>query len=222
MYKFLDLLFNFNDGKKINFERSIFYGIFIFFFSLLICNLSFGQLRDSVRIKNRVFDVVYSEKLEQPKVLIYRSINRPQNVTRSGLDFYTEPNIKTSDNNDYAANVWDKGHLAPAGTFTDSIHLMKQTFSFLNCVLQDQYLNRGEWRLLEEQERKWDDIEHLTVKIEVLFNSNSKRLPTGAVIPSHFRKHIYFEKSKKWKCFLFPNSKPTIVWQKNEIVCNNH
>lgn len=196
--------------------------------SFLIMSLCFvslfskAQLRDSVRVKNRVFDVIYSEKLEQPKWLQYRSLNRPVKVTRSGLDFYTEPNIKTSDNADYAGNVWDKGHLAPAGTFTDSIQLMKQTFSFLNCVLQDQYLNRGEWRLLEEQERRWDDIEPLTIRIKVLFSNTSKKLPTGATIPNGFEKHIYFEKSKKWKCFYFPNTKPTIVWQKNEIVCKSH
>jgi len=222
MYKFLDLLFNFNDGKKINFERSIFYGIFIFFFSLLICNLSFGQLRDSVRVKNRVFDVVYSEKLEQPKVLIYRSINRPQNVTRSGLDFYTEPNIKTSDNDDYVSNVWDKGHLAPAGTFTDSIHLMKQTFSFLNCMLQQQDLNRGEWRILEEHERIWDNYEPLTIKIELIFDATSKKLASGATIPSYIYKHIYFEKQKRWRCFKFPNQKPTLRWNQYEIICSSH
>lgn len=192
---------------------------------MLLCIVSLfstAQLRDSVRVKNRVFDVVYSEKLEQPKWLQYRSLNRPIKVTRSGLDFYTESNIKTSDNADYAANVWDKGHLAPAGTFTDSIQLMKQTFSYLNCVLQDQYLNRGEWRLLEEQERRWDDAEPLTVRIKVIFTSSSKKLPTGATIPNAFEKHIYFEKSKKWKCFYFVNAKPTMAWQKSEVVCKNH
>lgn len=189
---------------------------------VLLTLVSNGQLRDSVRIKNKVFSVIYSEKLEQPIWLEYQSKNRPQKVTRSGLDFYTEPNVKTSDNNDYAANVWDKGHLAPAGTFTDSIELMKQTFSFLNCVLQDQYLNRGEWRLLEEQERVWDNFEILIVRIDVLFTQQSQKLSTGATIPSGFKKHIYFTKSKKWRCFVFPNQRPSKTWQNSETICNKH
>lgn len=183
---------------------------------------SFGQLRDSVRITNRVFDVVYSEKLQQPKWLVYYSINRPSNVTRNGLDFYTEPNIKTSDGADYYANIWDKGHLAPAATFADSAHLMKQTFSYLNCILQHQDLNRGEWRLLEEQERMWDNVEPLKVKVNIFFDNTSQLLPTGATIPAFFVKHIYFQKSNKWKCFKFKNIKPTVSWKNSEIVCTSH
>jgi DNA/RNA endonuclease G (NUC1) len=219
MYKFLDLLFNFNDGKKINFERSIFYGIFIFFFSLLICNLSFGQLRDSVRVKNKVFSVIYSEKLEQPIWLKYRSTNRPTNVNRGSMDFYGEKLIKTSDNEDYKNNIYDKGHIAPAATFSDNMENLKQTFSYLNSALQDQYLNRGEWRLLEEQERKWDDLESLTVIVKVFFDKTSKTLPTGATVPSYFQKHIFFEKQKKWKCFVFLNEKPKFAWEQLEMVC---
>ena len=58
---------------------------------LLITGLSFGQkLRDSVYVKTKIFEVVYSEQLEQPKWLKYESVNRPKNVDRTGLDFYTE------------------------------------------------------------------------------------------------------------------------------------
>jgi DNA/RNA endonuclease G (NUC1) len=96
---------------------------------------------------------------------------------------------------------------------------LKQTFSYLNSALQDQYLNRGEWRLLEEQERKWDDLESLTVIVKVFFDETSKKLPTGATVPSYFQKHIYFEKQKKWKCFVFLNEKPKFAWEQLEMVC---
>lgn len=195
------------------------------FLTLLLCLVSFisnAQLRDSVRIKNKVFDVIYSEKLEQPKSLIYRSINRPTMVSRGSMDFYTEVGIKTSDAQDYYANEWDKGHLAPAATFSDSLNLLKQTFSYLNCMLQQQDLNRGEWRLLEEQERIWDNYEPLTIKIQLIFDSTSKKLATGATIASYISKHVYFEKQKKWRCFKFPNKKPTLRWNQYEIICLSH
>jgi endonuclease G len=175
--------------------------------------------QDTIRVKNQVFEVLYSQNLEQPVWIKYRSTNRPTNVNRGAMDFYTEKTIKTSDALDYKANIYDKGHGAPAATFSDNMENLKQTFTYLNCILQDQYLNRGEWRLLEEQERKWDDSENLTVLIKVFFDKPVKRIPTNAAIPSHLQKHIYFEKQKKWRCFVFLNEKPKFKWDQLEMLC---
>ena len=177
------------------------------------------KLRDSVKVTNNVFSVIYSEKLDHPIWLKNRSTNRPTNGNRGSMDFYGEKLIKTSDNEDYKNNIYDKGHIAPAATFSDEMENLKQTFSYLNSALQDQYLNRGEWRLLEEQERKWDDSESLTVIVKVFFDKTSKKLPTGATVPSYFQKHIFFEKQKKWKCFVFLNEKPKFAWEQLEMVC---
>jgi endonuclease G len=183
---------------------------------LLLSLISFGQ---DIRVKNEVFEVLYSQSLEQPLVIKYRSLNRPTNVNRGAMDFYKEPNIKTSDAEDYAKNIYDKGHGAPAATFSDNMVNLKQTFSYLNCIMQDQYLNRGEWRLLEEQIRKWDDTEPITVLIKTFFDTPVKRVPTGAAIPSYLQKHVYFEKSNKWKCFVFLNQKPKFHWDELEMIC---
>jgi len=188
----------------------------------LVLSLSTLHAQDTIRVKREVYEVLYSQKLEQPLWLQYRSTNRPTKVNRGSMDFYTEPKIKTSDAADYAKNIYDKGHLAPAATFSDNIENLKQTFSYLNCALQNQYLNRGEWRLLEEQERKWDDQEALTITIKMLFQESSIKLPTDATVPSSFEKHIYFEKSNKWKCFVFSNDKPTVSWTQLEVVCIDH
>jgi DNA/RNA endonuclease G (NUC1) len=172
-------------------------------------------LRDEVKVETSIFTVLYSETLEQPIVLAYKSSNRPKNVDRASMNFYTEDDYHTSDNKDYYRNIWDKGHLAPAATFSDSMENLKQTFSYLNCALQDQYLNRGEWRLLEEQERKWDDEQELEVVINLEFTDSI--LPTGATIPSKFIKHIKFTKSNVFKCYEFPNTKPTKGWEEHEV-----
>lgn len=186
---------------------------------LFVTLTAFSQ--DTVRVKNQVFEVLYSQNLESPLWLKYRSTNRPTNVNRGTMDFYTEKTIKTSDANDYVKNIYDKGHLAPAASFSDNMENLKQTFSYLNCMMQDQYQNRGEWRLLEEQERKWDDTEPLTILIKVFFDKVPKRVPTNAAIPSHMEKHIYFEKSKKWKCFVFLNEKPKFKWDQLEMICES-
>lgn len=183
---------------------------------LLLSLISFGQ---DVRIKNEVFEVLYSQSLEQPLVVKYRSTNRPTTVNRGAMDFYKEAKIKTSDADDYKANIYDKGHGAPAATFSDNMVNLKQTFSYLNCIMQDQYLNRGEWRILEEQIRKWDDTENITVLIKTFFDTPAKRVPAGAAIPSHLQKHIYFETQKKWRCFVFLNQKPKFHWDELEMIC---
>jgi endonuclease G len=191
--------------------------------SLLFISTFVGYSQD-VKIKNNVFETLYSQSLEQPLWIRYRSTNRPTNVNRGTMDFYKEANVKTSDADDYAKNIYDKGHGAPAASFSDNMENLKQTFSYLNCILQDQYLNRGEWRLLEEQERRWDDTENLTVLITLHFDNPVRRIPTNAAIPSHLEKHIYFEGQKKWRCFVFLNERPKFKWEQLEKLCepNEH
>ena len=173
------------------------------------------ELRESVTVETPIFVVEYSETKEQPITLTYKSSNRAKNVDRGSMNFYTEDDYHTSDNKDYYRNVWDKGHIAPAATFSDSMENLKQTFSYLNCALQNQYLNRGEWRLLEQEERVWDDAEELEITVDIKFSDSI--LPTGATIPSKFIKHIKFTQSNVYKCYDFPNEKPTKDWQEYQV-----
>ena len=173
------------------------------------------ERRDTVIVENPVFKVWYSEVKEQPLKLVYTSTDRPKNVDRGSMNFYTEGDVYTSNNADYYNNIWDKGHLAPAATYSDSMENLKQTFSFLNCALQNQYLNRGEWRLLEEQERKWDDEQDLIVTVKIEFSDSI--LPTGANIPSTFTKCIEFTADNDTKCYSFPNERPEKGWEEYEI-----
>ena len=90
-----------------------------FLLSLMLL-ISVTVSAQNITIKNNVFEVLYSQDLEQPLVIKYRSTNRPTNVNRGTMDFYKEPNVKTSDAEDYKANIYDKGHGAPAATFSDN------------------------------------------------------------------------------------------------------
>jgi DNA/RNA endonuclease G (NUC1) len=175
--------------------------------------------RDAVLVETPVFTVMYSETLEQPLWIKYRSTNRPTNVNRGHMNFYKEKDVHTSDDDDYKANVYDKGHGAPAATFSDNEENLKQTFSYLNSIMQNQYLNRGSWRLLEEQERKWDDKEPLTVIIKTYFDNPAVRVSTGAAVPSHLEKHIYFENSKEWRCYVFLNQRPEYEFERAGMLC---
>ena len=121
---------------------------------LLYSQSLFGQTNMVVTdtIHTDLFDVVYSEKLQQPLWLRYKILCPLGESSRNGLDFRKVDSVKTSDNDDYIDNVWDKGHLAPASAFNCDRETLKKTFTYLNCVLQHQGLNRGPWKELERFE----------------------------------------------------------------------
>ena len=176
-----------------------------------------SELREEVYVETSIFKVWYNEVYEQPVKLVYTSTNRPKNADRGSMDFWVPKDVHTSDSKDYYRNVYDKGHLAPAATFSDSKENLKATFSYLNCALQDQYMNRGEWRLLEEQERVWDDESDLTITVELVWDEGYIILPTGGHVPTDMIKHIYFDKTGSWRCFEFENVKPTKGWEEHEV-----
>jgi endonuclease G len=166
----------------------------------------FGQLRDSIYIKTSIFDVVYSEKLQQPKWIEYSVLCSEGTISRKGLDFYPVKGIVTSNHDDYENNVYDKGHLAPAADFNCNKEQLKQTFSYLNCVLQHEKLNRGAWRLLEAHERELAKKYTVTVEIRINYSKNSKVLTTGATVPDSFTKTIIY--NDKHEKYFFKNEEP--------------
>lgn len=56
---------------------------------------------------------------------------------------------------DYRRSGWDRGHLAPAGDMKWSEEAMSESFYLTNVCPQSPGLNRGDWRELEEECRRW-------------------------------------------------------------------
>jgi len=177
----------------------------LLFFLLLLPTLVFSQRAD-VLVKTDIFTVHYSEVYQQPLNIEYTVQCPNGTASRKGMDFYTNDSIITSDNADYENNIYDKGHLAPAADFTCNTQMLYKTFSYLNCALQDQYLNRGTWRLLEAYERQLAATS--SVKVEIILEyKNPIKLPTGATVPSGFYKKI--TAGTKVYVYYFANSKPS-------------
>ena len=176
---------------------------FIAGLTLLSTGEGTNQSDDIKKIKTEIFTVIYSQKLQQPMELTYWVQCPGDGVSRKGLDFYEVDGITTSDDDDYYNNPWDKGHLAPAADFNCDREMLKKTFSYLNCALQHEGLNRGPWRLLESYERELALVnDTVWVNITVHFETDSV-LPTGAKIPSGFTKTItYGDNIEEYR---FPN-----------------
>lgn len=170
---------------------------------------SFSQkvLRDSIVVKTPMFEIVYSEKLEQPKFIRY-TIQCPNGTaSRTGMDFYVCDSIKTSDHLDYEKNPYDKGHLAPAADFNCDKQTLYKTFTYLNCSLQQENLNRTTWRLLEVRERELaKTYKVVQVEIRCIFGPNAIKLPSGATVPTAYRKTIKYDGNIE--VYYFKNEKP--------------
>lgn len=179
-----------------------------FLLLLLLPLVGFGQLRDSVYVKTDIYEVMYSETLEQPLWVKYTVACTGAGASRKGMDFYVDKTIHTSDAKDYVNNIYDKGHCAPAADFNCTKEMLYKTFSYLNCTLQNEKLNRVHWRLLEDYERLLAFSEGpVNVEIKVIFDKNPRRVPAGAAIPTAFYKII--KTTNKTLAFYFLNEAPT-------------
>ena len=179
-----------------------------------------GDLRSVVIVDKGIYTVSYNEIYEQPNWLTYTVSNRVKNANRGSMNFYREAEVHTSDHADYIKNPWDKGHLAPAAAFSDSYTNLKTTFSFLNCSMQLDKLNQGEWAELEAQVRKWSkQYGDIDVKIELVFDADHQVRNTGVHIPTGFWKSLTFPDDTK-KCFYFPNEDALYNWDRYEQNCS--
>lgn len=175
---------------------------------------------DSLLVSTSIFEISYNEIYEQPNWVKYTVRDIVKNADRDGMNFYTVDSIYTSDNDDYYSNRWDRGHMAPAGSFNDSYENLYSTFTYLNVALQYDDLNRGAWVDLEEQVRNWaDEYGDIDIEIYLEFDTDHIILETGAHVPSAFYKYVNFPDGSK-KCYYFPNITPDKLWQEYEIDCS--
>jgi len=195
--------------------RKYFLILFLFPFVLL------AQLRDSVYWNTPYFIINYSEILEGPRSVRYLVACPTGTASRAGMDFYTEKKIKTSDNKDYEANEWDKGHMAPAASLNCNRDMLYATFTYVNSSLQQQSLNRGVWKQLEIRERElaMENVmqEDVQVFIRIEYASNPNRVPTNAAIPLGYYKELKI--GKRRECYYFPNMAP-VLKELNDYKCN--
>lgn len=176
--------------------------LYIIIFSLMSLTL-YGQ--DT--IKTDIYEIVYSQALEQPLYIKYKVLCPFGQASRAGMSFWKPDSIYTSEDEDYEDNVWDKGHMVPASAFSCSRDTLYQTFNYINCALQHQSLNRGVWARLEQFEKNLATFYEVNVEIKVIFKGKLNRLTTGATVPTGFEKTIKF--NGRIVIFYFPNEDTT-------------
>ena len=184
--------------------------------SIIFCLIFFNivTFAQNKEIKTDIYTSIFSEEYQQPLVVEYTIFCKPDSPTyeRDGISFKKYPGLNGSSSSDYSGNVYDKGHMAPANTFACKESWLRETFSYANCALQHQGLNRGAWAALERFERNlsgiYDDIE---VRIELFFSDKWTTNSDPARIPSSFVKSITWTDDGKENTlsFDFPNEDTT-------------
>jgi len=191
--------------------KTIFAAICIFFSTLLHAQQDELQI---VEVRTDIYEITYSQAYQQPLTVSYTIFCKPESPVydRRGIRFKSVDGLKTSSSSDYSDNVWDKGHMAPANTFACTEEWLNETFSYANCALQHQGLNRGAWATLERFERNLAGLyDEVHVDIMIFFSNRWTNNSDPARIPSSFVKSITWTENGKERTisFDFPNKDTT-------------
>ena len=163
-------------------------------------------------IRHTNFTLAYSEADEQAAWVAYE-LTRAEvaaNTERSD-DFRDDPKIPTGSAtpDDYRRSGYDRGHLAPAGDMGFSDQAMSESFFMSNMSPQVASFNRGIWKDLEEDVRKWayEDSNLYVVTGPVLTGSRKKIGKNKVTVPVSFYKILldYHTSHIKAIAFLLPN-----------------
>lgn len=110
--------------------------------------------------------------------------------------------------NDYKKSGYDRGHLCPAADMKINQEAMDETFYLSNMSPQLPALNRGKWKDLEEQVRKWAGLEkNIMVVTGPVFDPDLGSIGNDVCIPGAYYKAILdLSDSLKMIGFILPNA----------------
>jgi len=196
----------------------VFFLLFLIHVSCLASdNLDLGIPSTNGQLVDRIgYAFLYSEKHEQPLWVSYKLTKAEiQNkVAKRKDNFRLDPVIKTGSATiaDYKGSGYDRGHLAPAADMAWSKKAMSESFFLTNMSPQVPALNRGMWRILEGQIRKWVLKEkELYIITGPIIRPNYKTIgPNRVTVPQWYYKIIvdYYQSEIKAIAFMIPNRKP--------------
>lgn len=107
----------------------------------------------------------------------------------------------TAVDRDYAGSGFDRGHLLPSADRDDSRAENDATFYLSNVSPQYPKLNRNQWRLLEEQVRRWADrYDSIYVVTGGELEPGLRRIRGGTGIPRHYFKALLGASRKGLAC----------------------
>ena len=178
-------------------------------------NLPFGVPKETDRILHREgFSLGYSHKYRQALWVGY--VLKKEHLTgkrfRRPAAFRSDPAITENpvQPGEYTGTKFDRGHLAPAGDMSYSHPAILNSFFMSNISPQTPGCNRGIWKRLETQIRKWAVTEEcLCVITGPLFPEEDQAEEEGGIslpVPYAFYKVVLdMTPPMKMIAFIVPN-----------------
>ena len=102
------------------------------------------------------YTVSYNSTLRNPNWVAYElTAMETEGEESRNNRFIPDPDINgtQAEDGDYKRSGWDRGHLAPAADMKWSRQAMEESFYFSNISPQNNNLNRGVWKYIEELTR---------------------------------------------------------------------
>lgn len=177
-------------------------------------HLSYGiPAETDLCISRKGFALGYSHKHRQAiwvSYILTREHLEKEQVKRSNR-FLPDPAISFQpvQPNDYTRTGYDRGHLAPAADMTYLYDTMLHSFFLSNICPQIPGCNRGIWKRVENQTRRWALKEdRLYIITGPIFNDDTKKTlgKTNIPIPTAFYKIVLdLTPPMKMIAFIVPN-----------------
>lgn len=186
----------------------------VVFFLFAANSIDFIPLPAKDIVRHTYYTLSYNEAYEQANWVYYTltdSMVRNSGEERSN-NFRIDKLVVTvsAKSSDYTRSGYDRGHLCPAGDMGFNHVAMQESFLMSNISPQAPDFNRGIWKELEEQVRKWATMERkLYVVTGPVFKNNKGTIGRDKVlVPGFYFKIIYDPTDEpKLIAFVLPNEK---------------
>lgn len=164
--------------------------------------------QDTVRIHHTNYQTVFSISKKYP-VLVQWWITKDKLSckvpAKRSNKFLPDPLLPNTDlSMDYVGSGFDRGHLSPAG---DNACLgntvMRESFYYTNMAPQYSGLNRGQWKMLEDETRNLARTLD-SIFVEAGCVGEIKKINT-VVVPTYCWKIIKIQKTGEVKAYSFKN-----------------
>lgn len=172
------------------------------------------QLGDQL-VRYTYYTISYSNQHQNAEWVAYELLGARLDLSdrEERQNFKSDPNVRSeASSSDYSNSGYDRGHLVPAHDMDFNERAMSESFYMTNVSPQVPDFNRGIWKSLEGQIRKWAKKEKrlyvITGPLLKKTVAEADRIsPTGPTIPRGFFKIVmdYEGSKKKAIAFMFKN-----------------
>lgn len=170
----------------------------------------FSQYKADTIITNEAYSAYVNKELGQALYVKYKLYKGGGKCVRSNK-WINDTKLDLISEKQYEGTFYDKGHLANAEDFAYDCHLDSLTFRFYNRIPQTRKLNRGIWKISENESRILSQTDSLIIYCGGFWDSSNKI--NDMTIPSRCWRVIYSLSQKKIiTCVVFMNNDKPIKY----------